>query len=324
MTGTEIRAAVIGVGHFGRYHVEKYRNHPHATLVGVVDIDLEREEDIGARYGVPGYLDYRDILDQVDAISIATPTSSHYEIAKAALERGVHVLVEKPIALTLAEADELIDIAGSKGVILQVGHQERYYLEQLGLKELAGEPIEIQCRRIGPFTGRSMDCNVVLDLMIHDIDLVHQVVAGPFARVEAYGAAVRGRHEDDVAATLVTETGCKISLHASRVSEQKERGVRIRSDKGSLDIDLDGRRMVYQPAEPGDAPAAAINGAAGQAPEQQDLLALEIGAFIESVRNGTPPLVSGAEGRRALATALSINHAIQPWPGFDAAEARAV
>ncbi|MEM7222090.1 MAG: Gfo/Idh/MocA family oxidoreductase [Pseudomonadota bacterium] len=324
MTMTDVRTAVVGVGHFGRYHVEKYRNHPNATLVAVVDIDLEREEHIGARYGVPGYLDYRDVLDQVDAISIATPVSSHYEIAKAALEQGVHVLVEKPIAMTLPEADELIDLAAAKGLVLQVGHQERYYLKHLGLKELAGEPIEIQCRRIGPFTGRSMDCNVVLDLMIHDIDLVHQVVAEPFTRVEAYGACLRGRHEDDVAATLLTDTGCKISLHASRVSEQKERGVKILSNKGSITIDLDGRRMVHQPAEPGDSLAAEINGAAAQAPEQQDLLALEIGAFIESVRSGTPPLVSGADGRRALATALSINHSIQPWPGLDTAQARAV
>ena len=323
MTESNVRAAVVGVGHFGRYHVEKYRNHPHADLVGVVDIDLAREENIGERYGVPGYLDYREILDRVDAISIATPTSSHYEIAKAALERGIHVLVEKPIALTLAEADELIEIAQHQDVVLQVGHQERYYLEQLGLKQLAGEPSEIQCRRIGPFTGRSMDCNVVLDLMIHDIDLVHQVVDGPFTEMRAYGAAVRGRHEDDVEATLVTESGCKISLHASRVSDHKERGVRIVSPNGILSIDLDGRRIVHQPAEPGDRLAAAINGAVGQTPEQQDLLALEIGAFIESVRSGKPPLVDGADGRRALATALAINHSIQPWPGFAAAEARA-
>ena len=324
MTLMEVRAAVVGVGHFGRYHVEKYRNHPHARLVGVVDIDLEREEHIGARYGVPGYLDYRDILDKVDAISIATPVSSHYEIAKAALEQGIHVLVEKPMAMTLDEADELIALAEARGLILQVGHQERFYLEPLGLADLASEPIEIQCTRIGPFTGRSLDCNVVMDLMIHDIDLVHQVVAAPFEQVTAYGAAVRGRHEDDVRATLLTDNGCKINLHASRISDHKERSVRIISAEGQLTIDLDRRRLVRQPAEPGGSPAAAINGTAGHAPEQQDLLALEIGAFIESVRSGMPPLVGGADGRRALATALAITHKIQPWPQFDRAEARAV
>ena len=273
---------------------------------------------------MPGYLDYREILDRVDAISIATPASSHYEIAKAALEQGVHVLVEKPIALSLVEADELIELAQSRGLILQVGHQERYFLKQLGLASLTGEPIEIECRRTGPFTGRSLDCNVVLDLMIHDIDLVHQVIAAPFETVSAHGEAIHGDHEDDVEATIVTDNGCRISLHASRVSSERERAARITSPKGTLTIDLDRRRVIQLPNQPSGGPAAAINGTLPQNSSQEDLLALEIGAFVESIRTGQPPLVGGSDGRRALETALMINHKIQPWPPLNEAKAHAV
>ena len=317
-----IRAAVVGVGHFGRYHAEKYARQAGTELVAVVDIDPERARSLGDRLGVAACADFSKILNRVDAVSVATPATSHGSIAGAFLARGIHVLVEKPMATSLADADALIALARQSGAILQVGHQERFFAEQLGLTRAVVEPSEIVCRRSGPFTGRGMDCNVVLDLMIHDIDLMHQMVGSPLGSLSAFGAAVHGRLEDEAQVTIETPGGSRVRLQASRVGARGERTLEIRSATGSLSVDFI-RQTVRRQANGAMAGGAKMNGGPDAAMATRDLLALEVSAFVESIRTGQAPLVTGEDGRRALETALLINRHLRPWPALDHARAQA-
>ena len=313
---TPLRAAVVGVGHYGRSHAEKYVKHPSADLVAVVDIDPARARAVGEEFGTSVYADYAQIFDSVDMVSVATPATTHYEIARAFLDQGIHVLVEKPIATDLQEADALIALAEQKGRILQVGHQERFFASQIGLDSLTGEPREIICRRTGPFTGRGTDCNVVLDLMIHDIDLMHSIMTSALGPVTAYGTAVKGRFEDEAEVTIHTDNGCKIHLLASRVSDRRERSIEIISAEGSVGVDFIAR-TVHHAINGQAVNGTQVNGQVNGGTVPQDLLAVEIAAFLESIRTGQPPLVNGKEGRRALETALLINRNLRPSPAPD-------
>ncbi len=314
-----VRAAVVGVGHFGLYHAEKYARLDGVRLAAVVDIDIARAREVGERHDAPVFADYRAILDSVDAVSIATPATTHYEIAKAFLARGCHVLVEKPIAISLAEADELIHLARRNDVVLQVGHQERYFVAELDLPSLVRGPRKIVCRRTGPFTGRGTDCNVVLDMMIHDIDLVHQIVQSPPDTVTGFAGAANGIHEDEAEATIGFANGCTVRLFASRVCDQRERSIRIVSAEGTLDVDFIAQTVEHRrnDLEAAVAVTAPGNGADNAA---QDLVAKEIAAFVTSVRTGAPPIVGGEDGRRALKTALSINRCLRAAPSREPAE----
>lgn len=337
MSVKPIRAAVVGVGHFGRYHADKYARLAGTELVAVVDIDLARARSVGDELGVEAFADISEILDRVDAVSVATPATSHFSIAGAFLQRGIHVLVEKPMATSLEDADALIALARQSGAILQVGHQERFFAELLGLTRAEVEPREIVYRRSGPFTGRGMDCNVVLDLMIHDIDMMHQMIGSPLESLTAFGGAVHGGLEDEAQVTIETRGGCRVRLHASRVSDRSERTLEVRSASGTLSVDFL-RRIVRRRAKAAKVNGTKVNGAkvngakvngtkveSGPAATlaARDLLATEISAFVESIRTGKAPLVNGKDGRRALETALLISRHLRPWPALDDARVQA-
>ena len=315
-----MRAAVVGVGNFGQYHADKYAHHPDVKLCAVVDRDLERAQEIGRRHGVPAFADHAEIGDLVDAISVATPATSHYRIAAWFLERNVHVLVEKPITTTLADADDLIRRASGRGLVLQVGHQERYYFADMDFASLVGEPKEIYCRRVGPFSGRGLDCNVVLDLMIHDIDLVHQLAPSEPTQVSGTGEAQYGPFEDVAEVTLGLDDGCRVSLTASRAGNRRERSVRLISATGTLEVNLIDhtvRHCMSGNARLDGSDLAQPVTLARPAPS--DLLAREIDAFIHSVSTGRRPLANGEDGRRALKTALLINRNLRtPSPVHEA------
>ena len=306
----DLRTAVVGVGHFGQYHLEKYAHLPGAQLVAVADIDKVRGAAVGRRYGVPAFTDHRRLDGLVDAVSIATPTVTHFEIAKFFLDRGVHVLIEKPITTTLTDADELIALAARQAAVLQVGHQERLFAAQLDLPALTVGPKSIVCRRTAPPTGRSLDCNVVLDLMIHDIDIAQSLLGTEIEGLSANGISIYSGSEDEAEARVDFVGGCEVHLYASRSAERAERTVRIGQADGDLDVDFLNRTCRH--ARHGDISTSArhdLTGGINGFP-QTDVVALEVGAFLHSIRTGRRPLVSGQDGRNALALALMVNDAI--------------
>jgi predicted dehydrogenase len=298
---------VIGVGYFGRFHAAKYAALQDCELVGVVDIDSQRAEAATEAYGGRAFADLAAVLDQVDAVSVATPTSTHYEIAKACLNAGVHVLVEKPMTSTLEEADALIALAAARDLVLQVGHQERFFAAQVGLSELASAPSEIFCERLGPFTGRSVDCSVVTDLMIHDIDLAQSLVRAQITGVIGLGTPSVTEHADEADVTLYYANGCNVRLVASRASEGRRRATRIVQPDGTIEIDFLSRTCTHSRLGSIEPQLPFVNGSLnGRRALINDNLGQELASFLDTLRQGGKPMVTGEDGRRALETALLI------------------
>lgn len=308
-----IRTGVIGVGYFGRFHAAKYAALDNCELTAVVDIDIERAAAATESYGGTAYARVDDIVGRVDAVSIATPTHTHFDIARQCLENGVHVLLEKPMTATLAEADALIALAAARGLVLQVGHQERFFAAQLRLNEIARAPVEIHCERLGPFTGRSVDCSVVKDLMIHDIDIAQSLVRAPVTGVIGLGTPTVTDHPDEADVTLYYGSGCNVRLVASRASEGRRRTARIVQSDAEIEIDFLSRTCTHsvlgaiEPQLPG------VNGQMnGRRVLINDNLAQELAAFVDAVAAGGTPMVTGDDGRRALETALLIEANLNP------------
>jgi predicted dehydrogenase len=303
----KVRTAVIGVGYLGRFHAQKYSTLPESQLVAVADASAEVCGRVAAEVGVRAVTDYREILGEVDAVSIATPTPLHYPIARECLERGVHVLVEKPITETLEEARSLVALAETSGRILQVGHLERFNAAILALAGTLGRPRFIESHRLAPFKERGTDVNVVLDLMIHDIDLIQSLVGAPIESIDAVGASVFSPGLDIANARIRYANGCVANTTASRVSMKMERKLRIFQDDAYVSIDLQQKvlTIVRKPPEG----AGATRGQVAieeRTYEQGDALRMEIEAFLHSIREGRPPAVSGEDGLRALETAIRI------------------
>ncbi len=303
-----VRVAVIGAGFFGGLHAGKHAANPDAELVAIVDLDLERARAVADQHGCRALSDPADILGDVDAVSIASPAHTHYHLARQALESGVHCLVEKPIALDTAHANELVRLAQRKGLVLQVGHQERYVFTQFGVLSRDVAPLAIECRRAGPFTGRAMDVSVVMDLMIHDIDLVHRLAPGALGRVAADAQFIHGDLADEVEARLTIGGQTDVTLFASRNAEVKERSMRIIYPDGDVVIDFVDRTMTNT------TPAPLVSAFADAAPEDaaaivKDPLGYGIGRFVECVHRGEEPVVTGAQAAQALETALKITRA---------------
>jgi predicted dehydrogenase len=295
---TDLRVAVVGVGHFGRRHAEKLAAHPTARLVAVVDADQITARAVAERHGVRALTDPSALLGMVDAVTIAVPTAAHHAVARLFLDAGVHVLVEKPIAATVTEADDLIARARAAGLVLQVGHLERFFCAESGLIDRVRRPLYIEALRIAPFRPRSLDISVIHDLMIHDIDLIAALVRAPIRSVDAVGAPVLSTHEDIVNARLTFENGCVATLTASRVAFKSERKIRVFQPDCLLSIDLLGRRLaVVRKAGGTEGPGLEIE---EQALGERDALAAEIAGFLEAVRMGSEPLVTGEDGRAAL------------------------
>ena len=227
MANSNARAGVIGVGHMGRYHVGAYTEIHNIDLVGVVDVNPEPIQSTVAPFDLPVFTDYRELFGKVDIVSIAVPTSLHFQVTKDFLEAGVHVLVEKPIAPTLEEAEEMFSIAAANNVVLHVGHVERFNGAVQEIKKILQDPILIECRRIGPNPGRIADAGVVMDIMIHDIDIVQNLVGRRVVDIQAMGKKVVSEPEDFVTAQLMFENGTVANVVASRISENKIRTLSV-------------------------------------------------------------------------------------------------
>lgn len=305
MTGSEtLKAAVVGAGVFGTYHARKYAGAVGVDLIAIVDPDETRAKALADELGVRAVAKIADVAGELDMVTIAAPAIYHYLLTKEALDAGLHVLVEKPIALDTGHADELIALADERGLVLQVGHQERFVFDAFGLLSRPVTPREVKSTRAGPFSGRAMDTSVVMDLMIHDLDLIHQVVPGQVTKVEAEAKTIHGEHPDEVTATLTFDEGTTVTLHASRIAEGRDRNMSLTYPDGVIEIDFVNRDVKNSTSTE----LKDIFGA-DQPAVMADPLGFAVNHFIESVRNKTQPVISGRCGRRALETALKIHRA---------------
>ena len=304
---SKIRCAVIGVGYLGQYHAEKYHKLEHATLVAVVDPDQERAEEIAHKYDCLALTNYHDLLGKVDAVSVVTPTQLHYSIVKDLLSYGVHVLVEKPITTTVEQADELINLAAEKNLLLQVGHLERFNPAVLALEGLIHRPLFIESQRIAPFTPRGADVNVVLDLMIHDIDLIYSMVRSPIANISANGIPVLTKEIDICNARLEFENGTVANITASRAGLKTERKMRIFSDDAYVSMNLHDRKFsIYRKGTGVMFPGIPNIKVKKHKFPKGDALLAEIEAFLNSIIHKQPAIVSGEDGKQALKIAHTI------------------
>ena len=301
MSTTELRAGVAGAGVFGGYHANKYAEADGAALVAVFDTDAGRAEAAAAKHGAMGLTDYDAFLSMVDCVTIAAPATTHGDLAQRALDAGVHVLVEKPIAMTLADADRLIETARAKGLTLQVGHQERYVAHALGLLT-RGRPRRVESRRLNTFSGRAMDVSVVFDLMIHDLDLLTHLTDGEADLLSVHAQAVHGAVADHVTASLLFPDDTRAALAASRLAETPTRDLTLVYEDGSVHLNFLTREVANTTRTP---LAGALDGA-DRPPALADPLAYGTETFLHAIRSGNDPIVTGEDGRAALALALSI------------------
>jgi len=306
MAENAIAAGVVGVGYLGKFHAEKYAASAKAALVGVVDIDETRAKEIAGTVGVPAFTDYRALFGRVQCVSVAVPTRFHYQVARDFIEAGIDVLVEKPLTADIAEARGLVEAATSRGVILQVGHLERFNPAIRRLEGIIKEPKFVECHRLAPFVERGTDVDVVLDLMIHDIDVIASLVRSQVQRVEAVGVPVLTDKPDIANARIKFVNGCIANVTSSRVSLKRERKIRFFQPDAYISIDYDQRRaQIYHKPAPGagwlDIRAENLEIKDG------DALADEIDSFLDCVRARTLPLVGGADGLRALEIASMIS-----------------
>ncbi|MFC4313093.1 Gfo/Idh/MocA family protein [Steroidobacter flavus] len=308
-----LRTAVIGVGYLGRFHAQKYAQIAGSTLVGVVDANAEACAKVAAELGTKAVSDYRELFGAVDAVSLAVPTPLHHAIGCELLKNGIDVLIEKPIATTVAEARELVDLARTHKRILQVGHLERFNPAVLAAAERLQTPRFVESHRLAPFKQRGTDVSVVLDLMIHDIDLIQELVGTPIEHIDAVGATVFSGEIDIVNARLRFQGGCVVNTTASRISLKQERKIRIFQDDAYLSVDMQQKILTVirkKDAAPVESPAQVS--IEEQNFDQGDALLAEIEAFLKAVRERSTPVVTGEDGLRALETAMKITALVQP------------
>ncbi len=301
----KIKVGVVGVGYLGKEHARIYCELPQTQLMGVADIDRRRCRQIANQCNTDDYSDYRDLFGKVSAVSIAVPTHLHYQVARDFLRQGIHLLLEKPITQTVKEADKLVQLASKRNLILQVGHIERYNAAFRQLETLVKAPRFIESHRLAPYQPRGTEVGVVLDLMIHDLDVVLHLVKSPIKRIEALGIAVLSKHEDIANARLLFQNGCVANVSASRLSQERMRKIRIFQVDSYISLDCltqevdlcrkKGKAIVRERISP----------------EKMEPLRSEIEDFIDCVAKGRRPSVSGEEGKRALEVALEIEKQIQ-------------
>ena len=303
-TMAKLRVAVIGVGHLGSIHARIYRQLENCELVAVCDTDKNKLDLIARELKIPGVTDYRELLNKADAVSVAVPTKLHFAIAKDFLKHRIHSLVEKPFTLNLKEADTLIKLAKKNKLILQVGHIERFNSAFAATQKLIHNPKFIECHRLSPFPNRSLDVGAVLDIMIHDIDIVLGLVPYKIKKIEAVGVNVLSSFEDIANARITFSNGCVANLTASRVSDEVMRKIRIFQKDTYISLDYkEAKASIYQKGAMGiskqDLPI-----------EKEQPLQKELQAFIDCVRQNKEPLVSGRVAREALKVALEIQNQI--------------
>ena len=308
MNSDKLKVGVIGVGHLGEYHVQKYSAIQAVELVGVVDKNLERADAIARRYDTRFYESHHDILEMVDAVSLAVPTEKHFDVAKDILSRGVHLLVEKPITYELAPADTLIDIARKNKLVLQVGLVERFNPAVVKMQSLLNSPVFIESHRMNRFTTRGIDVDVVLDLMIHDLDIFLHIIPSEVKEVHSVGMSVITGRTDIANVRMIFENGIVANLTASRVSDKTLRKIRVFQPDAYLSVNCSKReisviRLDDTIKHSGDFPGLTTD--ITKYPNS-DPLADEVSSFVEAVISGSKPVVSGEDGRRALKYALGI------------------
>jgi len=303
-----VRVAVVGVGHLGKYHVEKYLSMPSVELVGIADTDTRRLHEISSQYNIKSYRHHKDLMDKVDAITLSVPTETHFPIARDFLSEGIHILIEKPITYRVQEADKLLKIAHDNNVMLQVGLVERFNPAVIKMEELVKAPLFIESHRMNLFTVRGTDVDVVLDLMIHDIDIILHMVQSEVKDIQAVGMRVITDHTDIANARITFKNGVAANLTASRVSGKMLRKIRVFQQDAYISADCGKRRLtlICHDHENKDASGFPRIITDRMNFKNSDPLADEVKAFIESVQNYSQPVVSGQDGRRALEVALSI------------------
>lgn len=308
---SKLRAAVIGVGYLGTFHVQKYLALPAVELRAVIDTDIARASALATQYGVAAATDYRALLDTLDLVSIVTPPDTHFRIARDCLAAGVHVLVEKPVTETVAQAEILIALAAAHGRVFQVGHLERFNPAVLALRPLVIAPTRIEARRLARYKERGTEVDVVLDMMIHDIDIVLSLVPSAVASIVATGRTVVTGSTDIAEAQLTFENGCVAELSASRVHLEAVRAMNVYLPQSYLSIDFANHALLVgtldalgRKGEPRDLALES------QPLERSDALMDEIRSFVMAVAQGKSPRVSGEDGKRALAVAVAISQQI--------------
>lgn len=304
---TDIRVGVIGVGYLGYFHAQKYAKMTGVKLVGMADIRKERAEEVAAEFSCRAYSDYHALLKDVDAVSVVVPTASHFEVASVCMGEGVDLLLEKPMTTTLSEADELIAMAERLGIILQIGHLERYNPAIIALEQYLTRPMFIESHRLSIYKERGADVDVVLDLMIHDIDIVLSIVPSELTTIHAVGVPVVTGRTDIANARLIFANGCTANVTVSRISRENMRRMRIFQPRTYISVDYATKeigvvRMESQPGSNGIPETRAVNFSFAE----DDALRSEIKAFVGCVRSRETPQVSGREGRRALGVAIEI------------------
>jgi DUF1009 family protein/predicted dehydrogenase len=307
-----VRVGVVGVGYLGRFHAQKYARLPEASLAGVVDVDLVQAQRIAEEVKTEAFSDYRTLFDRVDAVSIVTPTPSHYAIAKEFLEAGVHVLLEKPMTQTLSQADGLIRIARERNCVLQVGHLERFNSAFQAVYPRLKNPMFMEADRLALFNERGLEVDVILDLMIHDIDIALHIVEAPLEHIRATGVSVLTPLPDIANARLEFANGAIANLNASRISIKNMRKLRIFQENCYVSADYGNKRAyaVFREQEADEAGYPQISIEELEI-EEVDALEEETASFVRCVRTGEKPYVDGIQGRRALAVALDISHQIE-------------
>lgn len=305
MATTPLRMAVVGVGHLGARHAQIYASMPRVRLVAVCDIDAARAKRVARALHCGAVTDYRELIGAVDAVSLAAPTSLHAALGLPLLARGIHLLIEKPIATTLAQANALIRTAERRGCILQIGHVERFNAAIRAAGRHLTHPRFIEVHRLSPYPYRGTDVSVILDVMIHDLDMLLFLVRTPVSRIDAMGVSVLSKSEDIANVRLRFASGCIANLTASRISEESIRRIRVFQEDSYLSIDYKAQTVAL--ARTCGGTVRRVQLPVNQRPPLQD----EVASFVRSVIRHRAPVVSGAEGKAALALALRIEQAMR-------------
>jgi predicted dehydrogenase len=307
-----VRTGVVGVGYLGKYHAEKYLELDGSELVGVVDTSQAAAQAISNRLNVPAFKNYEELFDKVDAVSIVVPTELHHKIAKDFLLNGIDVLVEKPMTTTLEEAEDLIVTAKKNKCVLQVGHLERFNAAVLALNNVIKQPLFIESHRLAPFKDRGTDVDVILDIMIHDIDIILNIVGSPVKAIHAVGVPVVSSENNDIAnVRLEFESGCVANVTASRISAKEMRKIRIFQHDAYLSIDYAAQQVeVYGKTDSDEHDTPQITYDQIDI-KQGDSLKEEIRSFLSAVKSRSIPEVPGEAGKNALKVALEIVEQIE-------------
>ena len=304
-----IKVAVVGIGYLGEFHAEKYKNNKNADLIALVDTDRQRREEVSAKLGIKSYGNIKDVVDKVDAVSIVVPTDMHYEVADYFIKNNKHILIEKPFASNVAEAEKLEEKARDKDIILQIGHLERFNKAFSKLKDKVNNPLFIECNRISPFKIRGTEVNVVMDLMIHDLDIVMSLNKSNIKSIKASGASVLTDTTDIANARVEFENGCVCNLSASRISDKIERKMRVFQKNSYFSLDyqackLDSyKKIVIEENKKIEKTRDTFS--------ENDPLNEEIKSFINCIKENKKPLVDAVDGIKALKYAITISNLIK-------------